>query len=740
MRSDVIAQQATWGIAPSVRRALARIVLEMRTTLEDDFTRQLAALSIRVNGVQPTGRPLTPYDQRSHDTVIAAIRREVEGGASHAQALESYVREAVFTFLNRIVGLRCMEERGLLNVDGQSETAIKILPAFNAPSLYWRVRNELPTSASPREVWRETLRRACAAVSQQVRVLFDTDSEYTALLPLQPTLQKITEAFNSPDIPAEIYAQDETLGWVYQYYNQQEKNQVYEQLGKGKKIEHPEELAAATCLYTERYMVDYLLQNTLGTLWVEMHPDTRLPGQWPYYVRPPEGNPKPQRSVRRVRDITIIDPACGSGHFLVRAFDILAQMYDEEGLERHDEIAHLILERNLHGIDIDLRAVQIAALALYLKGCALAGPDFRPRRLNLVSADAVLPGDAPPKEYMKRFQGDPEIEVLVTGIWQGLRNVREFGSLLHPERGVDEIIRRRVQADRQKYPMLQRGETEWARWKADLLHGLREEFERQAQSQDLGQRLFGEEAAKGVSLVEALGSHYDVVVTNPPYQGSGSLNSRLKSFLEKEFKEGKRDLYAAFLMRCRDFCKPEGYLGMVTQQSWMFLRSFAALRKGVMKHTVLKTLAHIGEHGFEEAAAAGAFIVLFALKSVQPSKEHRIVAFRLVGPKSPIEKESLLRQAMARQMPIVSTPHQWDLLEIPEMPLVYWPNEHYLKLLSGRRRLRDIAPVHDGMTTGDNERFLRFFWETVHEYIWRCYAKAGEYRRWYGLTWYVVNW
>ncbi len=733
----MVAQQATWGIAPSVRRALARMVLEMRATLEDDFTRQLAAFGIRENGVQPAGRPLTPHDQRSHDTVVAAVRREVEGGASHVAALKSYVREAAFTFLNRIVGLRCMEERGLLIVDGQPETAIKILPAFNAPSLYWRVRNESSTSASPREVWSETLRRACAAVSQQVRVLFDTDSEYTALLPLQPTLQKIMEAFNSPDIPPEIYAQDETLGWVYQYYNQQEKDQVYEQLGKGKKIERPEELAAATCLYTERYMVDYLLQNTLGALWVEIHPDSRVPGQWPYYVRPPEGNPKPQRPASRVREITVMDPACGSGHFLVRAFDLLAQMYAEEGLERPEEIAHLILERNLHGIDIDLRAVQIAALALYLKGCALAGPGFRPRQLNLIPADAVLPGDTPPKDYMKRFKGDAEIEALVTGIWQGLRNVREFGSLLHPERAVDDVVRKRAQVDQGKFPILQRGD----QWKTELMHGLREEFEKQSKSEDLGQRLFGEEAAKGVSLVEALGSHYDVVVTNPPYAGSKNLNLRLKAFLEKEYKEGKRDLYAAFILRCRDFCRTDGYVGMVTQQSWMFLRSFAALRKKVLEWTTLSTLAQLGSGAFEEIGGEVVNIALFTLRTASASNKHRLTGFRLVGPKSTVEKAALLCKGIAGKAPsVVSTPLQADFMHIPDSPFVYWLRPRFLELFRESPRLGTMVTVRDGISSGDTDRVLRYHWGILSSNHWRWHEKGGGFSKWSGLSHHVIDW
>lgn len=302
-----------------------------------------------------------------------------------------------------------------------------------------------------------------------------------------------------------------------------------------------------------------------------------------------------------LREITLIDPACGSGHFLVRAFELLVEMYREEGREAEDEIAHLILERNLHGIDIDARAVQIAALALYLKACALAGPEFRPRTINLVAADAVLPGDEPAAELLARFKGDRDAEALVRSIWQGLKNVREFGSLLHPERAVDEVIKKRREQERGQ--LWQEDDAEWERWKRALLHGLREEFERQAQSEDLGQRLFGEDAAKGVSLVEALGRKYDVVVMNPPYAGSGNLSDRLKKFVEREYKEGKRDLYAAFIQRCRDFAWRDGYVGMVTQQSWLFLRSFAALRKTVLEQTGVTTLAHLGPGLLKRSAA-----------------------------------------------------------------------------------------------------------------------------------------
>ena len=216
-------------------------------------------------------------------------------------------------------------------------------------------------------------------MTERVKVLFDPDDEASAVFPTLPLWHQAIAALNDPAIPSAVFAEDEIMGWVYQYWSTELKNAVYAKLAKGGKIEDPSELAAATALYTERYIVDYLVQNTLGATWVEMHPDTELPKTWPYYVTPPAGNPTVERERKRVRDLTLIDPCVGSGHFLVRAFDVFVQLYADEREEALEDVASLILERNLYGADIDRRAVQIAALALYVKGCALAGADFQPR-------------------------------------------------------------------------------------------------------------------------------------------------------------------------------------------------------------------------------------------------------------------------------------------------------------------------------------------------------------------------
>ncbi len=748
MARSTKAESSTWGIPPAVRAALRTFVLRARRDLENDFRRQLVALGVSPEGAGPSSA--SDPDARAVLGAARAVMDRLRGaGATSQEAFDTFVRDSAFTFLNRLVGLRCLEERGMLRVDGRGERALARDPRLGASSLYFRARNELPPEAGPREVWRAALDRAFRAISEDVGELFDPASEYGRLFPLANTMRELADAFNDPAIPPEVWADDEVLGWVYQYYNAEEKDAAYDKLKKGGKLERPEELAAASCLYTERYVVDYLLQNTLGDLWLEMHPESRLPDRWPYFVRPSEGAPRRPDGGRpeRLRELHLLDPACGGGHFLARAFDLLVEMYREEGVEAEEEIPHLILERNLYGIDIDLRAVQIAALRLYLKACELAGPDFRPRRLNLVATDVALPA-VPPTDLLDRFRGDTKVQALIRGVWSELRDAAKLGSLLHPERRVREALAER----RAKGPTLEFPDEEtWERFALALLEQIRETFDREARVEDVGRRLFGKDLEKSLSLVEAVTRRYDVVVTNPPYAGSKNLDPEVKGFVEHEYAEGKRDLYAAFILRCLEFARPGGHVGMVTQQSWLFLRSFAKLRERVLRDTTVTTLAHLGEHAFEETAAAGAFVALFTLRAQAPAPEHRMTAFRLVGPKSPAEKDHLLRLAIAGEAEgILSTPKQSDLQAIPETPFVYWLRPRFFELLRSKRRLSDVAEVRQGLATADNERFLRCFWEVPELGVvedgkpvrgrWFWYAKGGRYQKWAGLEWLVVDW
>ena len=746
--------QGTWGISQPVRRFLSRTVLALRRELEDDYRKQLRAVGVREDGIQPlaAGRTLALEEQRVRDMAQAVINRELESGATDREAFNIFVRDSAFTFFNRLVAFRCLDERRVLVVDGLPETVIKVDPASNSSTLYWRVRNQLGANAAPRDVWREVLTRASAAISERVRVLFDQDSEYAALFPLQATVLSIVTALNTPEIPADTYALDEVLGWIYQYYNADEKDAAYAALSKGEKLERPDQLIAATCLYTERYMVDYLLQNTLGLLWMEMHPDSKLFEHWPYFVRPTDETPLIKREARRLRDITLMDPACGGCHFLLRAFDLLVEMYREEGVEPESEIPHLILERNLHGIDIDLRAIQIGAFGLYLKACSLAGPDFQPRQLNLVAADAVLAGDEPAPEYMDRFKDDPQAQELIKTIWQGLKNVREIGSLLHPEKAIDELIARRKAAD--KGGFFDRGESAWEAWKRELLHGLKEEFERQAKSEDLGQRLFGADAAKGVGLVEAFAGSHDAVVANPPYMGSANMSERLKAFVSQQYPAGKPDLYAAFMLRSLELVKAAGYVGMVTQQSWMFSQSFRALRSrqsadghpcGLLNETVISSIAHLGTGAFAEIAGVLVNTALVTLQQRSPGVSADVTVYDLRLTSGDRQKAIALAQCARGigSMDTVFVRLQSSFRDTPNGAVLYSLPESMGIALQSKVTAGDYLSSVNGSRTGDNARYLRFFWEVDPTDVgnrWRVYAKGGSPSRWIGNEEVLVDW
>lgn len=305
--------------------------------------------------------------------------------------------------------------------------------------------------------------------------------------------------------------------------------------------------------------------------------------------------------------------------------------------------------------------MQIAALALVMKAKEKA-PDFVPRRVNLVATNIRLPADKDHLEaFLRKHPDDTELKPALLAIFEGLTHADELGSLLQ----IEEPVERELKHIRGKLrgQLTFRGpktEEDWEAWKTGVIERLRQHFDAEAHAPDLVTALFGEAGARGLSLVDVLARRYDVVAANPPYMGSKNMGAIVKKHVERHFTAGKRDLYAAFILRCLELAAPGGRVAMVTQQSWMFLRSFADLRapdeekrrktpsafSGVLRESTIETLAHLGEHAFAETSAAGAFAALFVLARAEPQPEHRLTAFRLIGPKGPEEKDVLLREAI----------------------------------------------------------------------------------------------
>ncbi len=786
------------------KSVLRSLILEIRHGLEGgpdddgnvvpgDLPRRLASIGVRTDRASVSVEELphlSPEDRAARRVVDAFIEIRTAAGVSRADAVAEYVRGSAYSWANRLLALRCMEARGIVidevvlqkaayggrslvhhrfaqrhpeQCGGEDEGLYAVLFAE-----FERQSRELPLLFDPRAA-DVALRPSTAAIRRCIALLSGT---------IAPQGQEAAtdDAFVAPDVP----------GWAYQYWNVEEKDRVFERVSKvrGAKLEG-RDIIPATCIYTEPYIVRFLVENSLGALWAGMHPESPLLKKWRYFVHGAERAPVAPHAVG---DIAIIDPACGSGHFLVEAFDLLYDMYVEEGLVTDPAaICGLILERNLHGIDIDASAVQISALALYLKAKERA-PEFRPRRVNLVATNVKLPaGKERIDAFLRKHPEDAPLRPALDAIFAGLEHADEVGALLPVENAVQrELDRIRAESEaRRSDPKQQVLYAEVATpvqrtlpldvpspeaWRARTLDRLRDHFAGEARGDDLGAAFFGDAAGRGVGLVELLARRYDVVLANPPYMGSRNMGPTLKDFVKRHYDAGKRDLYAAFILRCTQLAADSGRVAMVTQQSWMFLGSFLDIRaveekekkssqrgfRGVLRDTTIETLAHLGPHAFSEVSGEVVSTVAFVLAKGAPQSDHRFTAFRLVGLKSPEAKDELLREAIAAgRLPTasktshksISRPLQTRLLEIPQSPLCYWLRDRFFELLAGPT-LGDVADVCQGLATADDARFVRFTWEVpllewgdpVRSRRWVPFEKGGGYGRWFGHHFWAVDW
>ncbi|MCI0407272.1 MAG: BREX-1 system adenine-specific DNA-methyltransferase PglX [Acidobacteria bacterium] len=773
-----------------LKGCLKAIALELRRQLEGyhdaqgnwqagDLERRLAAIGVRRDRPPvPVGElpHLSREDRDARRVVDAFLKVRADAGVDRGAAVAEFVAKSAYTWANRLLALRCMEARGLI------DEVILQKDVYGGRSLqHNRLARKAPEGCAGEDeglfavLFDEFERRG-----RELPLLFNPKAPEVALRPSIAVLKRCiallsgTQAVKGQEAAAdEVFSAPDALGWAYQYWNTEEKDRVFEKVRtkKGAKIEGAQEIISATCIYTEPYIVKFLVQNSLGALWAGMHPESRLPRKWVYFVRDAHRAPVRKKSAR---EITFLDPACGSGHFLIEAFDLLYAMYQEEGeITAPSDICAAILERNLYGIDIDERAVQIAALALVMKAKEKA-PDFVPRRVNLVATNIRVPtGKDHLESFLRKHPEDEPLKPALLTVFEGLAHADELGSLLQIEEPVVQELRRLRQLYEARkgkakqtvlWPELEEpvqgrlplGLESYDAWQERTIERLRQHFDAQAQGPDLVAALFGEAGARGLSLVDVLGRRYDVVAANPPYMGSKNMDAILKKHVERHFPAGKRDLYAAFILRCLELARDSGRVAMVTQQSWMFLRSFSNLRAlddekrrsaprafgGILRESTIEALVHLGEHAFAETAAAGAFVALFVLSRAEPGPEHRLSAFRLIGPKNPEEKDVLLKQAIRNGASAISfKPHQARFLSIPQAPLCYWLRERFFELLAGRV-LGEVAACQNGVTTYNNRRFLRKHWEVhlpeSHGYI--RFAKGGGFARWAGLDEELLWW
>jgi len=627
----------------SLRSLLEKAVLEAREIAENGARKALARLGIE-NETPPA--VLSEAESDLHHRL--RVHQSTIGG------FESLLTECAYEHWHRMLFARFLAENGLLRHD-----------EYGVP-VSLQECNDLAA-----ELGTDGWALAARFASHMLPRIFRSDDPVLEV-PLAPEDRHRLERLVM-GLPSIVFTADDSLGWVYQFWQTKRKKEVN---ASERKIGGAD-LAAVTQLFTEHYMVRFLLENSLGAWWAARHPDSPLLAEWQYLRFTDEGEPAAGRFEgwpETAAEVTVMDPCCGSGHFLVEAFDMLRKMRaEEEGLSVR-EAADAVLAENLHGLELDARCVQLAAFNLALAAWKVAGYHELPA-LNL--ACSGIPTRASLEDWTRLARGDERLERALSRLHELFRDADTLGSLIDPRRAVEDGTLASVPFE-DVAPLLERVVT--------------------ADPEPVA-AVFGAGAQEVTKAAILLTGSYTLVATNPPFAGSGKQGMVLKGYIETALPEGRADLATAFQQRVLSLVADDGHSGLVLPQNWLFLKSYQRLRKLVLENHSIAIVARLGEGAFESVQAAGAFACLVILGYRCPaSGKHAFSGMNAESGRSPLDKTLALRHAQIEML------LQSQVLKTPQMRIVlHAPVEG--------TRLLDIASVHEGLHTGDYDRFGRKFWE-----------------------------
>lgn len=657
------------------------------------------------------GTVLTPSEKTQRAALFERIERlnEERGGKGYA----AFCEQQAYSWFNRFAAIRFMELHGYLSNNVRMLSAgsgafepecLRMASELDLPGLELAEVLDLITAGDDEALFRRILVAQMNELADCLPAVFGHVDDADALT-LPDNLLAHGEhdvLFHLvADIPEEAWGDVEVLGWMYQFYNSELKDDFF----KSKRKAAVEDLAPATQLFTPDWIVRYMVENSLGRLWMLNNPGSRLREDMAYYIEP-DAEHEDFIHIEGPEDITFCDPACGSGHILVYAFELLFRMYVERGYRERD-VPRLILTKNLSGMEIDERAAQIASLALAL--CAREH-DRRFFTRGVTADICVLGGveiDVDALDPASELRRRPELI-------EALAHLGEVGSLLNPT------------------------PEDLGALKGELMRGL---------SGDL----FGSRAQEGVQraveLCEALSRAFDVVVANPPYMGSSSFNPFMSKWMKTNFPDSCKDLCTAFIERGYSLSKNHGYASMVTMSSWMFLSSFEKMRNDIIGNRGILSLLYMGHMVMRIAFNTSATVFYngkFSGKGTYNKIESRHLNADSIPEMFPAEDEPFYRAD-------ASTFH-----DIPGSPIAYWASEAAVHAFKTMKPLGSWLTTREGMATADNDRFVRSWWESPLQAIgfeipdqeaarlsgkkWFPYQKGGEYRKWYGNNDLIVNW
>lgn len=673
------------------------------------------------------------------------------------KAYQHVMEEVAYTWFNRLIALRFIE------VNDYMPSGIRILSSMDkgriepdamreAERLDYvdqakiaELRSDTKLDSSDR-LYKYILISQCNALADILPGMFEKIMDYTELLLPDALFTKggiVYDLVNAID-EGDFRDQVQIIGWLYQYYISEKKDEVFAALKKNIKI-NKETIPAATQLFTPEWIVKYMVENSLGRLWLEHEQanaglsNEYLNGSffgWKYYIEEAEQEANVQQQLAVIReerkfmkpeDIKLIDPCMGSGHILVYAFDVLYQIYASQGYAERD-IPNLILQHNIYGLDIDGRAAQLAYFALMMKARSYSRRFFRQEKIPYPHVHAVIESDGVERHHLD-YMGNgmskaeqKECKEDLAYLISLFADAREYGSILKIERqlGYDKL-RKFAGAMRLGQMDIDVGDIESV---TNIL-------------------------LKILDIAESMTQKYDVVVTNPPYRGSKDLGGKLPDYLKKEYPNGKSDLYTAFIEKCSLMVKVMCYQAMITQQSWMFLATYEDFRTDVLKNDII-SMAHLGPRAFEEISGEVVQTTVFVFRKCD-IVNYKSSYFRLIEYQSQGAKESAL---LAKSNHYISAKNSFQVM--PGMPIAYWASPSILKVFSDVDALSKYASTKQGFKTGNNDLFLRLWYEIgVNKFNaninsldeakssgvkWFPCTKGGEFRKWYGNFEYVVNW
>ena len=738
MDKNIIKKYAVWArkelIARVTQKAEQYEITEKKTTPAD-------ADSIG-------GRVLTAAEKKQRQALIAKINRD---------GFEQVMEEVAYTWFNRFTALRFMEVNNYLpshtrvftNENGEFKPqiladAIQLdLEGLNMDKVF-----ELKDANKTEELYKYLLITQCNALSGILPRMFQRLSDYTELLLPDYLLREgsVIEQMIAL-IPEEDWTdQVQIIGWLYQYYNSEKKDDVFAALKKNVKITK-ENIPAATQLFTPDWIVRYMVENSLGRLWLEGHPDVKeqfLPTEeeqsayakgnrapedtkWHYYLEEAEQEPEVQAQLAEIRkeyaaltpdQLKVIDPCCGSGHILAYMFDVLMKIYESYGYMPREAVASIV-ENNLYGLDIDERAAQLAYFAVMMKARQYDRRFFsrgiQPNVYAIVESNHV---DQFAVDYF--CNGDAKLKAAMDTILSELHDAKEYGSILTvtPQ--------------------------DWS--------ALYDRFEEITKDINMSRETALRELLPLVQVAEALAQKYDVVVTNPPYMGASKMNSKLNEFVKNNYADYKSDFFSAFVIYASQITKQSGYCGFFTPYVWMFIQSYEKMRTYLYNYATIETLIQFEYSAFEEATVP---VCTFTFQNRHLQKKGcylRLVDFR--GGME-VQRQKTLEAIKNHDCGFYYEQSTNNFSKIPGSPVAYWVSKNLFADFSDGNLLKNMAEPKSGLSTTDNNRFLRFWYEvsirnisftitdideTVDKTKWFPIAKGGEYRKWYGNNDYVVNW